>query len=38
MNEKMMKLREKLGLANMQGMIVSNPASIKYLINIENII
>jgi len=35
MNEKMMKLREKLGLANMQGMIVSNPASIKYLINID---
>ena len=35
MNSKMSKLREKLGLANLQGMIVSNPVNIKYLINIE---
>ena len=35
MNYRMEKLREKMGLASLDGMIVSNPVNIKYLINIE---
>ena len=35
MNEKIRHLREKLKSLNMDGMIVSNPVSIKYLTNIE---
>ena len=35
MNEKIRHLREKLKALNLDGMIVSNPASIKYLCNIE---
>ena len=35
MNEKIRHLREKLKALNMDGMIVSNPTSIKYLTNIE---
>ena len=36
MNEKIRHLREKLKSLNMDGMIVSNPISIKYLTNIES--
>lgn len=36
MNEKIRHLREKLKSLNMDGMIVSNPVSIKYLTNIES--
>lgn len=36
MNEKIRLLREKLRSLNMEGMIVTNPISIKYLTNIEN--
>ena len=35
MNEKIRHLREKLKALNLDGMIVSNPVSIKYLCNIE---
>ena len=35
MNEKIRHLREKLKSLNLDGMIVSNPISIKYLTNIE---
>lgn len=35
MNEKIRHLREKLKALNLDGMIVSNPVSIKYLSNIE---
>ena len=35
MNEKIRHLREKLKALNLDGMIVSNPASIKYLCNID---
>ena len=35
MNEKIRHLREKLKSLNLDGMIVSNPVSIKYLTNIE---
>ena len=35
MNEKIRHLREKLKSLNLDGMIVSNPTSIKYLTNIE---
>ena len=35
MNSKIVWLRNKLAALNMQGMIVSNPISIKYLIGIE---
>ncbi len=35
MNEKIRHLREKLKALNLDGMIVSNPSSIKYLTNIE---
>ena len=35
MNEKIRHLREKLKALNVDGMIVSKPASIKYLTNIE---
>lgn len=35
MNEKIRHLREKLKALNLDGMIVSNPVSIKYLTNIE---
>ncbi len=35
MNEKIRHLREKLKSLNMDGMIVSNPVSIKYLTNID---
>ena len=35
MNQKIEKLREKLALLNIQGMIISNPINIKYLINID---
>ena len=36
MNEKIRLLRERLRNLNMEGMIVTNPVSIKYLTNIEN--
>lgn len=36
MNEKIRLLRERLRSLNMDGMIVTNPMSIKYLTNIEN--
>ena len=36
MNEKIRLLRERLRSLNMEGMIVTNPVSIKYLTNIEN--
>ena len=36
MNEKIRLLRERLRNLNMEGMIVTNPMSIKYLTNIEN--
>lgn len=35
MNEKIRHLREKLKSLNLDGMIVSNPVSIKYLCNVE---
>ena len=35
MNEKIQWLRNKMNLLNLQGMIVSNPVNIKYLIGIE---
>ena len=35
MNPKIKWLRDKLNMENMQGMIVSNPVNIKYLIGIE---
>lgn len=35
MNDKIRNLREKLKTLNLEGMIVSNPVSIKYLTNIE---
>lgn len=35
MNEKIRHLREKLKSLNLDGMIVSNPISIKYLTNID---
>lgn len=36
MNEKIRLLRERLRSLNMEGMIITNPISIKYLTNIEN--
>ena len=36
MNEKIRLLRERLRSLNMEGMIITNPVSIKYLTNIEN--
>lgn len=36
MNEKIKLLREKLRSLHMEGMIITNPVSIKYLTNIEN--
>ena len=36
MNEKIRLLRERLRNLNMEGMIITNPISIKYLTNIEN--
>lgn len=36
MNERIRLLRERLRNLNMEGMIVTNPISIKYLTNIEN--
>ena len=36
MNEKIRLLREKLRSLHMEGMIITNPVSIKYLTNIEN--
>ncbi len=36
MNERIRLLRERLRSLNMEGMIVTNPTSIKYLTNIEN--
>ena len=35
MNTKIKWLRDKIGLLDMQGMIVSNPVNIKYLTNID---
>ena len=35
MNNRMGKLREKMGLASLDGMIVSNPINLKYLLGIE---
>lgn len=35
MNSKIKWLRDKIAIMNMQGMIVSNPVSIKYLINVD---
>lgn len=35
MNQKIQKLREKLNSQNIQGMIISNPVNIRYLINVE---
>ena len=36
MNEKIRLLRERLRNLKLEGMIVTNPVSIKYLTNIEN--
>ena len=36
MNEKIRLLRERLRSLKMEGMIVTNPVSIKYLTNIED--
>jgi len=36
MNDKIRNLREKLKALNLEGMIVTNPVSIKYLTNIED--
>lgn len=35
MNQKIQKLREKLNAQNIQGMIISNPVNIRYLVNVE---